>query len=52
MVDIVNISYSELVNLISNINNILPYVFYAVVLVSFASLFVIAYVIYEFMRRK
>ncbi|MGC8981871.1 MAG: hypothetical protein ACP5JU_02910 [Minisyncoccia bacterium] len=52
MVDIVNVSYEALANLISNINNILPYVFYSVVLVSIASLFLIAYVIYEFVRRK
>ncbi|MGB9763418.1 MAG: hypothetical protein ACPLW7_05475 [Minisyncoccia bacterium] len=49
---ITNITYQALVNLITNINNLLPYLFYAIILVSLASLFMIAFVIYEFIRRK
>lgn len=51
-VKIVDITYEALVNLITNMNNILPYLFYAIILVSLASLFMIAFVIYEFIRRK
>jgi hypothetical protein len=51
-IEIASVSYEALVNLITNINNLLPYLFYAIILVSLASLFLIAFVIYEFIRRK
>jgi hypothetical protein len=51
-VEIANVTYEGLVNLITNLNNLLPYLFYAIILVCFASLFLIAFVIYEFIRRK
>lgn len=51
-VNIAGISVSDLVNLITNINNFLPILTYAIVIIAIASLFVIVYVIYEFVRSK